>query len=116
VSAIGNRRRLAPALRQQAITDLRARFPHCGGVLESVARHSALLALCPTAGARQPPILLLGKGGVGKTALVRAIANALGSPIVEIAMGAVSRLRVGGTRCRLFGGQAGARVRDTGAG
>ena len=90
VSAIGNRRRLAQALRQQAIEDLRARFPHCGGVLESVARNSALSALCPTAIARLPPILLLGEGGVGKTALARAIAKALGLPIVEIAMGGVS--------------------------
>jgi ATP-dependent Lon protease len=90
VSAIGNRRRLATALRQQAIEDLRARFPHCGGFLESVARHSALSTLCPTAVAKLPPSLLLGEGGVGKTALARAIAKALGLPIVEIAMGGVS--------------------------
>jgi ATP-dependent Lon protease len=90
VMALGPRRRLARPLSQTAIDRLRLRFPNLGKPLDFVADDSALASLCSTPVAGLPPILLFGKGGVGKTALARALAEALGLPLTEIALGGVS--------------------------
>jgi len=88
--ALGPRRRLAPALSRAAIEALRGRFPNCGEVLDRMAASAALSGLCPTSVSNIPSIVLIGEGGVGKTALARAISQALGVPLTEIAIGGVS--------------------------
>jgi ATP-dependent Lon protease len=90
VATLGPRRRLARPLGEAAIEHLRQRFPNLGRPLDFVADASALASLCSPPVAGVPPLLLLGKGGVGKTALARALADALGVPLTEIALGGVS--------------------------
>ena len=90
VAELGPRRRLARPLDPTAIAGLRQRFPNLGGPLDFVADASALASLCSLPVASVPPILLLGNGGVGKTALARALATTLGLPLTEIALGGVS--------------------------
>ena len=55
-----------------------------------MAANSALSSLCSTPVARLPNILFLGEGGVGKTALARALALGLGMPLIEVGLGGVS--------------------------
>ena len=90
VSALGHRRRLAPALQLTAIDGLRQRFPNFWQPLDFVAANSALSSLCPQPVARLPNILFLGEGGVGKTALAQALALVLGIPLIEVGLGGVS--------------------------
>lgn len=86
----GPRRRLARPLSQEAIERLCLRFPNFADPLDFFAADAALSNLSPKPVAELPPTLLIGSGGVGKTALARAIAEALGLPITEIALGGVS--------------------------
>jgi ATP-dependent Lon protease len=90
VSALGHQRPLAAALQLVAIETLRQRFPNFGSVLDSVAANCALSHLCVAPVSRLPSILLLGQGGVGKTAFARALAHALGLSLIEIALGGVT--------------------------
>lgn len=81
---------MAAALKPAAIGALQQRFPNFGGALDFVAANSALSGLCPAPVSSLPPIVLLGEGGVGKTAFARALAQALCLPLAEIALGGVS--------------------------
>lgn len=90
IASQGPRRRLARALSQDAIERLCLRFPNFAVPLDFLASDAALSNLCPKPVAELPPILLIGSGGVGKTAVARAIAEALGVPLTEISLGGVS--------------------------
>ena len=90
LAARGNRRDLAKAPSAVQIEDLRRRFPNAAELIDVVARAAALSRLTRDQHFCMPPILLAGDPGIGKTAVVNALAACMGSPFDRIDIGTLS--------------------------
>lgn len=86
----GNRRSLATAPTQNAIDQLRKDFPNAAEAIDHVDRAAALCRLTPDGSFQMPPLLLHGEPGVGKTAVLQALAKCLGVPYKRFDIGCLS--------------------------
>jgi hypothetical protein len=86
----GNRRNLACAPAQAAIDRLREQFPNAEDLIDCLDRAASLSRLSPSGHFLIDPILIYGEPGVGKTAVLQAVAEAMGVPFQRFDMGALS--------------------------
>lgn len=86
----GNRRNLACAPAQAAIDRLREQFPNAEDLIDCLDRAASLSRLSPSGHFLIDPILIYGEPGVGKTAVLQAVAEAMGVPFQRFDMGSLS--------------------------
>ena len=87
---LGNRRYLACAPSPSAIDRLRKQFPNASDLIDCLDRAASLSRLSPSGDFQIDPILIYGEPGVGKTAVLQAVAEAMGVPFRRFDMGALS--------------------------
>lgn len=78
----------APAL--AALEELSRDYPHCESVIDLLRQRTALAQVTPGRVLDLPPILLVGDGGVGKTAFAEATAGHLALPTRRVDMGSTT--------------------------
>jgi ATP-dependent Lon protease len=86
----GNRRQLAPAPSPDEISHLRQRFPNATELIDLVDRAASLSRLTPEQYFQIDPVLVCGPAGVGKTAVLQAVAGCLGVPFKRFDLAALS--------------------------
>lgn len=84
---LGAVRRMAQAPSLAALDALSIDYPHCEPVIALLRQRTALAQVTPGRVYSLPPILLVGEGGVGKTAFAEAVARLLDLPTRRVDMG-----------------------------
>lgn len=79
-------RRMAQAPSTASLAALSADYPHFEPVIQLLRQRAALAQVTPARVYSLPPILLVGAGGVGKTAFAEAAARCLALPIRRVDM------------------------------
>jgi ATP-dependent Lon protease len=87
VQKLGNLRRMPTAPSWVALDELSRDFPHCEPVIALLRQRTALAQVTPGRVFTLPPILMVGAGGVGKTAFAEAVGRLLGMPTRRVDMG-----------------------------
>jgi ATP-dependent Lon protease len=78
----------APSL--AALDELSRDYPHCEPVIDLLRQRTALAQVTPGRAFSLPPVLLIGDGGVGKTAFAEAVARTLALPTRRLDMGSAT--------------------------
>lgn len=86
----GTRRRLAKAPTLKQIADLKCRFPNAFEVIAHIERAAALARLTPNLGFLFPPLLIAGEPGIGKSAVIKAVAEACSADYQRIDIATIS--------------------------
>ncbi len=97
IAAKGDRRGLAKAPTNDQLLALRRRFPNASEVMDVIDRAAALSRLSPQQYFEMQPLLIAGDPGVGKTAVVQAIAETIKVSFLRIDIATLS------TGSQLFG-------------
>lgn len=84
---LGAVRRMPTAPSWSALDELSKDFPHFEPVIALLRQRTALALVTPGRAFTLPPILMMGAGGVGKTAFAEATAKLLGMPTRRVDMG-----------------------------
>lgn len=74
-------------------TDLRSAFPWCSEIIDDLAGELSLAARLGRPHFALPPLLLVGRSGVGKSRLARCIAGYAGVPFTQLSAGGASDSR-----------------------
>lgn len=114
---LGARRKFALAPSISALDNLQERFPNFSEVINAIARRIALARLAKIPIAYSPPILLLGKPGIGKTAFAMALAKTFETHFFEIRMnGLTAGFTIGGHDLSWSNGRPGILFNEVGLG
>lgn len=84
---VGAVRRMAKAPSLAALDELSRDYPHFESVIALLRQRTALAHVTPGRVYALPPILLVGDGGVGKTAFAESVAKLLALPTRRVDMG-----------------------------
>lgn len=86
----GNRRNIARAPSSAAIASLREKFPNASEVLDHVDRAVSLARMSVKGHFEMDPLMVHGEPGIGKTAVLQAIAESVKIPFKRLDLGAMS--------------------------
>lgn len=86
----GSVRKMAKAPSMVALDAMSKDFPHFQHVIDVLKQRTALAHVTPGRVYTLPPILLVGDGGVGKTAFAESVAKLLALPTRRVDMGAAT--------------------------